>query len=51
LRLFRDPLTCLAVLTSLRWMKLDLMKTVEWKPTGGNAPPKCKAAEAVQQQA
>jgi glycosyltransferase involved in cell wall biosynthesis/2-polyprenyl-3-methyl-5-hydroxy-6-metoxy-1,4-benzoquinol methylase len=35
-RMFRDPLTWLVVLARLRWMKLNLMKAVEWKPASSD---------------
>jgi hypothetical protein len=36
-RMFRDPLTWLAVLVRLRWMKQDPMEVAEWKPAAGPA--------------
>jgi hypothetical protein len=35
--MFRDPLTWLAVLVRLRWMKQDPMEVAEWKPAAGPA--------------
>lgn len=48
-RMFRDPLTWLAVLAGLRWMEFDLMREVEWKPTGGDNPAPCEPAKTAPQ--
>jgi glycosyltransferase involved in cell wall biosynthesis len=44
-RMFRDPLTWLVVLARLRWMKLNLMKAVEWKPASSDGAAHGKKTE------
>ncbi|MDR3377122.1 MAG: glycosyltransferase [Verrucomicrobiae bacterium] len=47
-RMFRDPLTWLAVLADLRWMKFDLMKVVEAKINASRRPAKGEPAAVAQ---